>query len=146
MNKDKTSIHFSTNTSEDSKEIIPSIAGVRSSSSYEKYLGLQVIIRRSRAQAFRSILDRVRSKISNWKTKFLSQTGKEILLKSVVQALPTYCMGVFKPPKVVLKEINKIMCHYWWGQQQNENRIHWISWSQIVTPQSWRSGELTHII
>lgn len=53
------------------------------------------------------------------------------MLKSEVQALPTYNMGVFKLPKVLLKERNKIMCHYWWEQQQDENRIHWVSWSQL---------------
>ncbi|XP_040999620.1 uncharacterized mitochondrial protein AtMg00310-like [Juglans microcarpa x Juglans regia] len=71
----------------------------------------------------------MRSKVSNWKSKFLSQAGKEILLKAVIQALPTYCMGVFKLPKSLLKEINKVMHQFWWGQQDREKKLHWVSWN-----------------
>ncbi|KAF5452348.1 hypothetical protein F2P56_027355 [Juglans regia] len=66
------------------------MAGIRATSSYEKYLGLPVLISRSRIQAFKGILDRVRARVSNWKNRLLSQAGKEILLKAIIQALPTY--------------------------------------------------------
>ncbi|XP_042944645.1 uncharacterized protein LOC122278530 [Carya illinoinensis] len=113
LTKEKISIHFIANTSNAAKDSMLSVAGVRSSSSYEKYLGLPALIGRSRLKAFKTILDRVRSRISNWKSKFVSQAGKKILLKAVVQALPTYCMGLFKLPKTLLKEVNKVMHHFW---------------------------------
>jgi len=52
-------------------------------------------------------------KISNWKTSFLSQAGKEILLKAVVQAIPTYCMGVFQLSISLCKVINSMMQNFW---------------------------------
>lgn len=48
--------------------------------------------------------------------KLLSQAGKEVLIKSVIQAIPTYNMGVFKLPKGLLQELNKMVRGYWWGQ------------------------------
>ena len=84
LNKEKTSIFFSTNTREETMEIITSIARMRGTTSYEKYLGLPALIGRSRAHSFKSILDKVKARISNWKNKFLSQEGKEVLIKFII--------------------------------------------------------------
>jgi hypothetical protein len=43
---------------------------------------------------FMAIVDRVEKRLKDWKLKFLSQAGKEVL-KAVVQAIPTYSMSVF---------------------------------------------------
>jgi hypothetical protein len=61
--------------------------------------------------------------VNDWKTKFLSQAGREILLKVVVQAIPTYSMGIFLLPKELCKEINSIMQRFWWGHKENEKKI-----------------------
>lgn len=41
-------------------------------------------------RAFEDIIDKVKRKMGNWKNKFLSQAGKEILIKAVLQFVPTY--------------------------------------------------------
>ncbi|XP_041025480.1 uncharacterized mitochondrial protein AtMg00310-like [Juglans microcarpa x Juglans regia] len=61
----------------------------------------------------------------------LSQAGKEIYIKAVIQALPTYTMSVFKLPNSLLHDINRVINNFWWGQQSSENRIHWISWKRL---------------
>lgn len=62
---------------------------------YDKYLGLSILIGRSKYNMFHWIKERVWSKIINWKHKFISQAGREILIKAVLQALPIYPMSVF---------------------------------------------------
>ena len=42
--------------------------------------------------------DRVWSRLNNWNNKSLSHAGKEVLLKTVAQALPTYTMDVMLLP------------------------------------------------
>ena len=54
---------------------------------YEKYLGLPMLVGKLRVKAFKGIRDRVWNRLNSWIAKFLK---KEIHLKAVVQAIPTY--------------------------------------------------------
>ncbi|XP_062151970.1 uncharacterized protein LOC133860363 [Alnus glutinosa] len=74
---------------------------------------------------------RIWNKINGWKEKFLLHDGKEILLKAVIQAIPTYTMSVFKLPKSLSRDINSSMAKFWWGHQENVNKNAWMSWSRL---------------
>jgi hypothetical protein len=52
-------------------------------------------------------------------------------LKAVVQAIPTYCMSVFKLPKALCSEINSLMMNFFWGHKEKNKRIHWMSWRKM---------------
>lgn len=71
------------------------------------------MVGRSKRQTFASICGRVKSKLDGWKETFLSQAGKEILIKDVAQALPTYCMSVFQLPQALCKSLNSLMSRFW---------------------------------
>jgi hypothetical protein len=68
---------------------------IPSSQRFDTYLGLLALVEKSRTAVFRNIIDKVWKKLHDWKLKFLLQAGREILLKAVIQAIPTYCMSVF---------------------------------------------------
>ena len=57
----------------------------------------------------------------------MSQAGKEILIKAVIQAIPTYAMSCFKLPAGLCDEISNTATRFWWGQKGNERKIHWLS-------------------
>ncbi|XP_059452771.1 uncharacterized protein LOC132183336 [Corylus avellana] len=130
LNKDKTSIFFSHNTSPEIKQTILVLMGIPKTRRYDKYLGLPALVGKSRSQAFKSIKDRVWKRMQDWKLNFLSQAGNEVLLKAVVQAIPTYSMSIFKLPKGLNLEINAPMQKFLWGYQKNDSRIHWMSWNR----------------
>ena len=44
-------------------------------------------------------------KIRGWKEKLISQDGREVLLKAVVQAILAYLMSCFKLPQSLCHEI-----------------------------------------
>jgi hypothetical protein len=89
-----------------------SLVGVPVSQRYDTYLGLPALVGKSRIQEFMNLKERVKRKVSDWKMKLLSQAGKEILLKAVVQAIPTYSMSIFLLPKELCKDLNKIMQNF----------------------------------
>jgi hypothetical protein len=89
---------------------------------YDKYLALPSIVSKNRTQAFPSIKDRVCKRLNDWKLKFLSLAGKEVLLKVVVQVVPTYSMSIFLLPKTLCKELNSMMQRFWWGHQENATK------------------------
>ena len=96
-----------------------------------KYLGLPSLIGRSKKQVFNEIKERVGKKLSGWKEKLLSIGGREILIKAVAQALPTYTMGCFLLPKGLCEDLERMMRNFWWGQRHHESKIAWVSWSKI---------------
>ena len=65
----------------------------------DKHLGLPANVGMDKSDCFQYLIDIIIMRISGWKEKLLSAGGKEILLKSVVQAIPAYAMFVFKIPK-----------------------------------------------
>ena len=92
INTEKSLIFFSQNTDEDTKKEVKEILGAMQDTQPKKYLGLPSLIGRSKKQVFTEIKERVGKKMLGWKEKLLSIGGKEILIKVVVQAMPTYIM------------------------------------------------------
>jgi hypothetical protein len=113
LNIEKTMVFFSHNTCDSNKEIILRLVGVPATQRYDKHLGLPALVGRSRIREFQFIKDRVSKRVNDWKTKFLSQASKEVLLKAVVQAIPMYSMSMFLLPKSLCKEINPIVQRFW---------------------------------
>ena len=60
--------------------------------------------------------------------------GKEILIKSIAQAVPVYVMMVFKIPKEICKGITTAISQYWWGDDDERRRIHWQEWWKLCMP------------
>ena len=74
-----------------------------------KYLGLPMVITRTKEQIFGFIRDNIKKNFGRWKQRLLSQAGKEVLLKAVTLSMPTYAMLCFKLPLKLCKEISALM-------------------------------------
>ena len=84
---------------------------------YENYLGLPAVVGRKRKASLNYIKERVWSKLQGWKEKLLSQASREILLKAVVQAIPTFAMSCFKLPVGLCHEVEALIHKFFWGQK-----------------------------
>ena len=81
----------------------------------EKYLGLPMVGGRSKVSTFRELQERVSKRVMGWKEKNISKVGREVLIKSVAQAILTYSMSIFKISRAVCDGMNSILAKYWWG-------------------------------
>ena len=72
--------------------------------------------------------------IASWKGKMLSNASREILIKAMAQATPTYTMSCFKLPDSLCNELNSMISNFWWGQKDRERKMAWISWKKLCTP------------
>jgi hypothetical protein len=128
---EKNSIYFNKNTGEAFKTSISSSARISSDGGFEKYLGLPVIVGQSKIATFADIIGRVEKKLDGWNERFLSQAGKEILIKAIVQAIPTYTMGVFQLLKALCKRLNSLISRFWWGNNQGTAKKAWLWWEDM---------------
>ena len=60
-----------------------------------KYSGLSVPDGQMHKGRFASILGRLGNILVDWSEQYMSSGNKEILIKSVAQAIPSYIMSVF---------------------------------------------------
>jgi hypothetical protein len=99
----------------------------------EKYLGLPVYMGKSKEKTFAYLKDKVWRRVQGWKEKLLSKAGKEVLIKAVAQAIPSYAMSCFDLTKTLCDDISKMICRFWWAQQDDEKKIHWLSREKLTT-------------
>ena len=86
---------------------------------------------KGKRKAFNCIKDQVGKKIAGWKGKLLSSAGREILIKAVARATPTYTMSCFKLLDSICRELNAMMSSFWWGQKDKERKMVWIAWEKL---------------
>ena len=134
INKDKTAVMFSANVREEDKQEVMNALNIPRETANERYLGLPVFIGKSRRKAFEFLKDRIWKRMQGWKEKMLSNAGKEILIKAVAQAIPTYAMGCFEITKDLCDQISAMICRYWWSSQEKEKKLHWIRWEKLMRP------------
>ena len=115
----KSSIFFSPNTSVLVREGICGELDILTEALSDTYLGLPTMVGVDRSDCFQHLIDRVCQRLKGWKEKVLSMQGKEILLKSVAQAIPSYAMSVFKLPKSICKSITNEMSSFWWVDDED---------------------------
>lgn len=97
----------------------------------EKYLGLPNVVGRRKKEAFQYLKDKVNARIKGWSTRLLSQGGKEVFIKSILQAIPTYAMSCFLLPNSLCDELEKLFGTFWWQKKQGKRRIHWCKWQNM---------------
>lgn len=62
----------------------------------DAYLGIPALWGKSKREAMKFIMERVKARAQSWKHKLLLMAGKEVMVKAVLQALPAYVMLVLK--------------------------------------------------
>jgi len=62
-------------------------------------------------------VNRIKSRLSGWNSRFLSLGGRLVLLKSVLTSLPVYALSFFKAPSGIISSIESLLnkFFFFWG-------------------------------
>jgi hypothetical protein len=140
VNFSKSTVMFSPNTPRRERKKVMDMLHIETEARNEKYLGLPVYVARSKKGAFAYLKGRMWGKIQGWDEKMMSRAAKDVLIKACAQAIPTFAMSCFDITKCLCDEMSVMICRFWWAQQKDEKKVHWISWKKMT--QSKKDGGL----
>ena len=72
------------------------------------YLGLPIGGDPRKLKFWQPLIDRIKSRLSGWKSRNLSLGGRLVLLKSVLSSLPVYFLSFFKAPAGIISSIESL--------------------------------------
>ncbi|KAI5352649.1 hypothetical protein L3X38_005540 [Prunus dulcis] len=140
INFDKSAACFSLKTDPITKQLISDMLGVRIVACHARYLGLPTVTQRNKYMMFSHVRDTLLQKLSTWNSKLLSTAGKEVLIKAVGQALPTYT-----------KLLSSYVCLFK-GRvkpkgdlQEKETGVQWQILKRWEVPWEWQTVSLTSL-
>ncbi|VFQ67311.1 unnamed protein product [Cuscuta campestris] len=83
----------------------------------------QIIVHPKLSRDRRSLI----SSITNIKTS----SGRYVLIKHVLSAIPMHTLLVQDLPKSVITSLNKMMANFLWGSRETKNKHHWRKWADL---------------
>lgn len=134
INFDKSAITFSKSTPQTNIDMVKACLHIQICHGHDLYLGLPTFSIHSKRLQFGYLRDKVAKQLGCWRNKFFTDGGREILLKSVIQAIPTYAMSCFRIPTSICGEIESLCARFWWGGNVDEKKIYWKDWKELTRP------------
>ncbi|XP_019101858.1 PREDICTED: uncharacterized protein LOC109133307 [Camelina sativa] len=61
----------------------------------------------------------------------LSKGEKEVMIKSMATAVPTFVMSCYRLPKTITSKLTSAVAKFWWSTNGQTGGIHWIAWERL---------------
>nr|GEZ59139.1 RNA-directed DNA polymerase, eukaryota [Tanacetum cinerariifolium] len=110
-----------------------SLIGCSILTAHFNYLGVNVGSNMSRITSWDDVISKVFSRLSKWKLKLLSISGRLSLVRSVLISVPLYHMSVFKVPIGVLNHLESIRRNFFYEFDGSDTKLTWIGWNMVPT-------------
>ncbi|XVF76351.1 hypothetical protein PTKIN_Ptkin13bG0259700 [Pterospermum kingtungense] len=108
INYGKSGLMCSNNEAPELNHAMSFILGIFNSLNTGRYLGLPLLVGRSKKAAFAYMKDRLWQKLQTWRSKPISKATREVLIKAAAQTIPPFHMGEFLMPTSTADELQKM--------------------------------------
>ncbi|XP_048615701.1 uncharacterized protein LOC125588412 [Brassica napus] len=108
--------------------------GIHNDGGMGKYLGIPEDISGSKCKLFAFLKDNLMHRVNGWTGRWLSKGGKEVMIKSILLALPTYVMSTFLLPLEICENLASAIAQFWWSSNPPKRGIHWAKWDKVCLP------------
>ncbi|XP_048637537.1 uncharacterized protein LOC125609952 [Brassica napus] len=108
--------------------------GIHNDGGMGKYLGIPEDISGSKCKLFAFLKDDLMHRVNGWTGRWLSKGGKEVMIKSILLALPTYVMSTFLLPLEICENLASAIAQFWWSSNPPKRGIHWAKWEKVCLP------------
>ena len=131
---EKSRVYFSPYVLLSVREDICEVLDIYETSCIGKYLGFPLNHRGTAWNRYNFIVERLISKLSGWKAKFLSFVGRTVLIKSIMAAIPNHVMQGVALRSHLCEKLDKINRDFLWGSSTEKKRLHLVGWSKVIRP------------
>ena len=107
----KSQIYFPKNTPNQIKDLLGNELGISHNDSLGKYLGV-FIKDNYKVNDFQFLVDKLKKRVQNWISNFLSFASYVILIKFVLSALPLYHLACSKKTISICLKLNQIVRNF----------------------------------
>ncbi|XP_070036476.1 uncharacterized protein [Nicotiana tomentosiformis] len=139
INKNKSCYSMAENTPQSIIRRVEMILGMRFDKLPMRYLGCPIYYGRKKICIFVDMITKTINRVIGWHLKFLSSGGMAVLIRHVLLAINTHTLAAIHPPKGSLDVIEMFIARFFWSDQEEGERYHWVSWSNLCFP--YEEGE-----
>ncbi|XP_022003153.1 uncharacterized protein LOC110900576 [Helianthus annuus] len=99
-----------------------------------KYLGVPLLASRLLVKDCKVLVERMNTRILDWKNRFLSFAGRLQLVISVLSSIHVYWASVFILPASIIKELESKMKWFLWGHGTVSKGRAKVAWKEVCLP------------
>lgn len=95
------------------------------------HLGATISFSCKRKSFWKPLMKKIITRFSKWKCNTLSKPGRVVLINAVLDALPNYWMALYKIPKGIISELEKMKRRFYWREKWEEYCVEEVSLYQM---------------
>ncbi|XP_023758688.2 uncharacterized protein LOC111907126 [Lactuca sativa] len=102
-----------------------------------KYLGVPMCVTKLFERDCKKLIEKIKMRIFNWKSKTLSFAGRLQLINSVLTSIHVYWASIFKIPIATINEIEKMCRSFLWANGEIVKGKAEVKWQDICKPKEY---------
>ncbi|GLJ13699.1 hypothetical protein SUGI_0218450 [Cryptomeria japonica] len=80
------------------------------------------------------VVDRVQERLASWKERWLSFSGRILIIKASLATIPICTMVEFQIPDKIAKILEAVHCTFLWGGSEGSSKYNLVKWNEVCKP------------